>query len=293
MSSAQDEKATSATSECLRPHCAALLLEWLRAEAGITPSPSAAPGSPVASEPIQGELFRTRAYNDEAPRIRSLGELEDAFEHLEYAVYRRFENQLTRAERSRMDNTIRNALYKIRRFGERWEGPEKEEIERRRRMIERFVVESEEKLERLRRQAQRADLKIAQLSNLTPEAFEEFVGEVFEALGFAVETVGGTGDQGVDLLLTRKGLRAAVQCKYHKKGVVGSPEIQKFLGAIQHSQCHKGYFVTTKTFSVAAERFASEHPIELIDGPSLIDLLREAMGPKTSKAKPQEATLFL
>ena len=51
--------------------------------------------------------------------------------------------------------------------------------------------------------ARRADLKLAQLASLTPESFEEFVGELFEMLGYEVEQVGGSGDEGADLRLRR------------------------------------------------------------------------------------------
>ena len=49
-----------------------------------------------------------------------------------------------------------------------------------------------------------SDLKLAQLASLTPEGFEEFVAEVFEALGYAVERVGGSGDEGADLRVVRR-----------------------------------------------------------------------------------------
>ena len=75
------------------------------------------------------------------------------------------------------------------------------------------------------------------------------------------------------------GLNGIVQCKYFSRGVVGSPELQKFLGTIHHTRSHKGFFVTTRTFTLAADKFASEHPIELIDGPRLVELVQEAMGP--------------
>jgi restriction system protein len=72
--------------------------------------------------------------------------------------------------------------------------------------------------------------------------------------------------------------------------VVGSPELQKFLGAIHHSKSHKGYFVTTSTFSLSAERYAGEHPIELVDGPRLVELVHEALGPGARRAR--ETALF-
>ena len=86
-------------------------------------------------------------------------------------------------------------------------------------------------------------------------------------------------DEGADLRVRRRGLLAIVQCKYHSRGVVGSPELQRFLGTIHHTGSHKGFFVTTRTFSLAAEKFVAEHPIELIDGPRLVELVQEAIGP--------------
>ena len=150
--------------------------------------------------------------------------------------------------------------------------------------LRQSVRDGRERLERQMRLARRADLKLAQLASLSPESFEEFVAELFEMLGYEVEQVGGSGDDGADLRLRRQdGLVAVVQCKYHKQSVVGSPALQKFLGTIHHTRSHKGFFVTTSTFSLAAEKFAAEHPIELVDGPRLVELISSVLGPKTRR----------
>lgn len=266
--------------DCPGPQCALALLEWLRGQ-------SAPPTGSPARQPL---LWTSSAYNDESPTIRSGPELEGAFEHLEYAVFRRYENGLSRHERARLDNTIRNALFKVDRYLPTLDPADRDPAERRLGAIRERVDDARERSDRLRALARRADLKLAQLTKLTPEGFEEFVAELFEALGFAVECVGGSGDEGVDLKLGRDGLRAVVQCKYHARGVVGSPELQKFLGTIHHTASHKGYFVTTTSFTLAAERFAANHPIELIDGPRLVDLVHEALGP--SPQRNSEPALF-
>jgi len=204
-----------------------------------------------------------------------------AIEHLRYAVFRRFHNQLTRAERTRLDNTIENALFKIDRYLQRGDAEEIARFEPEVSELRTAVREGREHVERKYLQARRAEAKLAQLTALDAESFEEFVGELFEALGYDVEIVGGSGDEGADLLLRRRdGLVAVVQCKFHK-GVVGSPMLQKFLGTVHHTKSHKGFFVTTSTFSLAAEKFAAENPIELIDGARLVEFVRQALGPKT------------
>lgn len=254
-----------------------MLLEWLKARAEGKGGEAAAPSESPSSR--QKSLFLTAPYVDDAAMIRTNAEYLGAVEHLEFAVFRRYNNILTRAERARLDNTIENALFKAERYADRLEPDQKSRVEDDLELIKKSVREGREHSERMRHQAKRADLKLAQLANLTPEGFEEFVAEIFEALGYEVETVGGTGDEGADLRVKKKGLVAVVQCKYHKKGVVGSPELQKFLGTIHHTRSHKGFFVTTRTFSLAAEKFVAEHPIELIDGPRLVELVHEALGP--------------
>jgi restriction system protein len=266
-----------------------MILEWLRAQAGAKPAdpsaksadPSAKPAdSPEAPAKLtQGSLFHALPYQEDAPWILSSGEMAGAIEHLRYAVFRRFHNQLTRAERTRLDNTIENAQFKIDRYLERAGA---EDVERHRPEVDELrtaVREGREQVERRFLQARRAEAKLAQLTALDPEAFEEFIAELFEALGYDVEVVGGSGDEGADLLLRRRdGLAAVVQCKF-QKGVVGSPLLQKFLGTVHHTRSHKGFFVTTSTFSLAAEKFAAENPIELIDGARLVEFVREALGP--------------
>jgi restriction system protein len=249
-----------------------MLLEWLRAR-------SAGEENGSESEKTQGVLWTSAPYQDDAPAIRTAAELAGAIEHLEYAVFRRYQNQLTRAERARLDNTIDNALFKAERYASRLDPAGRGRVEDDLEVIRKAVREGRDRAERLRHQARRADLKLKQLAALTPEGFEEFVAEVFEALGYEVEHVGGTGDEGADLKVRRRGLVAVVQCKYHTRGVVGSPELQKFLGTVHHTHSHKGFFVTTRTFSLAAEKFVAEHPIELIDGPRLVELVQEAIGP--------------
>ncbi len=265
--------------ECLGPQCASMMIEWLTARAAQGATAPASDGGPAS----QKTLWTATPYQEDAPAIRSRSELEGALEHLEYAIFRRYENQLTRAERARLDNTIENALFKVDRYLKRQEGAEREEIEARCLALRETVVSGRERMERMRTQAKRADLKLAQLGNLTPEGFEEFVAEVFEAMGYHVDRVGGTGDEGADLKVKKAGLVGVVQCKYHTRGVVGSPELQKFLGTIHHTRSHKGFFVTTRTFSLSAEKFVADHPIELIDGPRLVELVQEAMGPGAKK----------
>ena len=105
-------------------------------------------------------LWAAAAYQEDAPAITSSQELAGAIEHLHYAVFRRYANQLTRAERARLDNTIDNALFKIDRYLGRAEPSEAARHEAEVRSLRQSIRDGRERLERQVRMARRADLKL-------------------------------------------------------------------------------------------------------------------------------------
>ena len=117
------------------------------------------------------------------------------------------------------------------------------------------------------------------LQTMDPLAFERFVGQLFELEGYQVSSTPRSGDGGVDLLLRRPGRSrrassdspALVQCKrYASSHSVGSPELQQFSGALRQALAHEGYFVTTSFFTPAAQKWARQAGIHLIDGLALL-----------------------
>ena len=102
--------------ECLGPRCAAMLLDWLKAQRD---SPEVTSASAPLTSGRQGLLWSSVAYRDDAATIGSDAELAGAIEHLDYAVFRRFQNQLTRAERRGW--TTRSAM-RCSRSGVSWSG---------------------------------------------------------------------------------------------------------------------------------------------------------------------------
>ena len=73
----------------------------------------------------------------------------------------------------------------------------------------------------------------------------------------------------------RLGLDAIYLQAKRWENTVGSPEIQKFAGALQGRRAKKGVFITTSEYSKGARDFASsiENKIILIDGVELADLM--------------------
>jgi restriction system protein len=129
---------------------------------------------------------------------------------------------------------------------------------------------------------------IAMLRGYTPAEFEMFVADVFTALGYKTELVGGKSDGGIDIDMTKDGRRSVVQCKKFITQKVNPHDVRDFYGAMggQHID-GKGFFVTTNIFTIEAEQFAEGKPLELIDGTRLIELIHES-GVLADTAKPTE-----
>lgn len=115
--------------------------------------------------------------------------------------------------------------------------------------------------------------RLEQLGAMDPVEFEHFVGYLYEQQGFRVFLTGVTGDEGVDLLLTRGAETIVVQCKRYA-GTVGQPVVRDLFGTMMHNQAQKAVLVTTGTLSRAAEEWAIGKPIELIDGHELMSWVR-------------------
>ena len=113
------------------------------------------------------------------------------------------------------------------------------------------------------------------LRELKPWDFERYIAELFTKLGYKTTVTGGAYDRGVDVIAEKDGLKHYIQCKKYITSVVGVNELRDFYGAIaDHLAQAKGYFITTNKFTLEAERFAGDKPIELIDSYKLIKYIR-------------------
>ena len=86
--------------------------------------------------------------------------------------------------------------------------------------------------------------------------FEEFTADLFRALGHRVVVLAGAGDQGVDVIVNRRGGRVAVQCKNHKRPVGNRPVQEVYAGA-RHHRCVEACVVAPAGYTSGAVVLAS------------------------------------
>lgn len=119
--------------------------------------------------------------------------------------------------------------------------------------------------------------KVQELQDLTPTEFENYIEELFRSLGYKTKTVGGRSDGGVDVEAEKEGVVHYIQCKKFITSKVPVGAVRDFYGAIvDRVDGGKGYFITTNIFTLDAEKFAADKPIELVDKFKLMDYMQMA-----------------
>ena len=111
---------------------------------------------------------------------------------------------------------------------------------------------------------------------LTGTEFEEYAAVILRDAGFRhVESTGGSGDQGVDILCERNGRRYAIQCKQYS-GSVGNAAVQEAYAGMQFYGCDKAVVLCTTTFTASAVRLAKSTGVTLWDHRMLTRLMRNS-----------------
>lgn len=105
--------------------------------------------------------------------------------------------------------------------------------------------------------------------------FERLVGEAFRRQGYRVEETGlGGADGGIDLVLFRGGRRTLVQCKHWRREKVPVAVVREMYGLLTHHGADEVFVAAMGGFTPDAERFAAGKPIRLIEGATLLDMIR-------------------
>lgn len=116
------------------------------------------------------------------------------------------------------------------------------------------------------------------LRSLSSNEFEEYIAFLFKKLGYKSEVVGKSHDGGVDVIIEKDGLKQYIQCKkYNSRNKATLHDVRDFYGSLVDFLANsKGYFITTGSFTLEAEEFAKDKPIELVDGFKLLEYIKMA-----------------
>jgi Restriction endonuclease len=118
-------------------------------------------------------------------------------------------------------------------------------------------------------------LRFEAVRSMTGAQFENFTADLFRAMGYQAVVLGSTGDQGVDVIVNRRGERVAVQCKNHKKPVGNRPVQEVYAGA-RHHRCVEACVVVPAGYTRGAIALASSTGVSLYDADTVRQWIRKA-----------------
>lgn len=104
--------------------------------------------------------------------------------------------------------------------------------------------------------------------------FEYWCAEALRNIGYTeVEVTKGSGDQGVDILATKDGIKFAFQCKRYNSTLGNTPVQEVFAGKSFYG-CHACGVITNQYFTPGAKELANKTGVVLWDRDWIIECLR-------------------
>ena len=116
--------------------------------------------------------------------------------------------------------------------------------------------------------AQDLSLSLQNVGAMSGGQFEVFVAQILRALGYQTRVLGGSGDQGVDIIATTKDGKVAVQCKNYKKAV-GNKPVQEVYAGSKHHRCDQAWVVAPAGYTKGAHELAQSVGVSLFDQSSM------------------------
>jgi hypothetical protein len=124
----------------------------------------------------------------------------------------------------------------------------------------------------LKSEKNKLDIKV--IDGMNGYEFEDFVGNLYENMGYEVEKTSLSNDQGADLLVFKHGERTAVQVKNYASNV-SNQAIQEVVASMKHYNCSSCHVVTNSYFTKSAVDLANSNGVKLIDRDELKLLINE------------------
>ena len=106
--------------------------------------------------------------------------------------------------------------------------------------------------------------------------FEYFCAELLENSGYEkTEVTPGSGDQGIDVIAYKDGIKFGVQCKCYTSDI-GNKAVQEAYSGKEFYNCHIGAVLSNRHFTASAIELASKNRILLWNREYLVNLLKNA-----------------
>jgi Restriction endonuclease len=117
-------------------------------------------------------------------------------------------------------------------------------------------------------------LTIDDIDLMSGHEFEYFINDLFKKMGYSVNQTKSTGDQGIDVIAVKRGLKIGIQAKCYS-GSVSNKAIQEVVAGMKYYRISKGIVVTNNYFTNSAIELAKANDIILWDRLMLKEKIQE------------------
>ena len=100
-------------------------------------------------------------------------------------------------------------------------------------------------------------------ADMSPEEFERYCASVLRERKWDARVTPPSGDQGVDIVADKRGLRIVIQCKKYSKPV-GNRAVQEIVAGIAHRDAQRGVVVATSGYTSSAIKLAASNEVLLL-----------------------------
>lgn len=109
--------------------------------------------------------------------------------------------------------------------------------------------------------------------NMEGHEFEYYCASILEKNGFeGVDVTKGSGDQGIDIIAQKDGVKYGIQCKCYSADI-GNKAVQEAFAGKTYYGCHIAAVLTNRYFTKSAKDLAERNGVLLWDRNKLLELI--------------------
>lgn len=112
--------------------------------------------------------------------------------------------------------------------------------------------------------------------NMDGHTFEHYCADILSKNGFYnVEVTRGSGDQGIDIIAHKDGVKYGIQCKCYSSDI-GNKAVQEAFSGKTFYGCHVAAVLTNRYFTKSAKELSENNKVLLWDRDKLEEYVRNA-----------------
>ena len=113
-----------------------------------------------------------------------------------------------------------------------------------------------------------------QIDSMTGDQFEKWIVTRLLADGYRCRQTPASGDYGIDVIASKRGVRFGIQAKRYSSKKVSNGAVRDSIGGTQHHKCHVAVVATNSYFTAAARNQAksARDKVVLVDRDELLNI---------------------